>query len=127
MSNILYQKTKEFLEEVSTSRGVTTVSGALFSDGAHGFSIGIDCHLDSACLCAEVGNICDAVKNGLSIKESICLKKVSDKMVVLPPCGLCLERFALFGDEVLFGVQGENDLHYKSLQELAPIRWYEKL
>ncbi len=127
MSNELYQKTKDFLEEMSASRSITTVSGALFSDGTHGFSVGIDCHLDSACLCAEVGNICDAVKSGLTIKESICVKKVSDKIVALPPCGLCLERFALFGNDVLFLVENESDLSYKPLKELAPMRWYENI
>ena len=122
--NNLYIKTKDFLDQNLGKHEV--VSGALLDNDEYIFSVGVNTHLDSACLCAEVGNICEAVKNGNKIKESICLYKKEDQVVVFPPCGLCLERFSIFGPATDFLIEENGELLYKNIKELAPSRWYEK-
>lgn len=56
-------------------------------------------------VCHEIEPYCAAYRLGRSIVASVCLHRFPDgRVVVLSPCGVCRERLAVHGPEVLAAV-----------------------
>ncbi len=102
-----------------------TYAIALTKSGKVLKSVFVTAFVDSACLCAETGNIVESVKLKDPITYSLCIRYLSDeqKYIVLPACGVCQERLAPFGMDVMIGVPENNQVVFKSLSELRPYFW----
>lgn len=91
-------------------------------------SVFADSPLDSARLCHETGAICEAHKLNEPVIASACVHRDNElaSFVVLPPCGLCMERLAYWGRGVEVAVPsavGEPIWVSKRLDELQPFYW----
>ena len=91
---------------------------------------GIWCNgsVDAACLCAETGPICNAHTTGDGVVASVCVSRVDTHSAfrVLPACGICQERLAFWGLEVVIGVPGSDIggiCDFVSLRDLRPHYW----
>lgn len=93
-------------------------------------SVYAEAAVDSACLCAETGAICEAHKLNEAVVASLCLFRCasSGERHILPACGICQERLAYWGLEVLVAVPappneaGELAM-LKTLRDLRPYYW----
>lgn len=97
--------------------------------GAELVGVWIDAMVDSACLCAETGPICESHRMQDPIVASICVRWVkSSTPLVLPACGVCQERLAVFGTDVVVGVGRTSGVtEYMTLEELRPFPWWDAL
>ena len=93
-------------------------------------SVCAEARVDSACLCAETGAICEAHKLDESVVASVCLYRSSEHSPfrILSACGVCQERLAYWGLDVLIAVplqeNGNEKLwQAKTLRELRPYYW----
>lgn len=89
-----------------------------------------DARVDSATLCAETGPICQAHAMDDPITASICIARdlPSVSYRVLPACGVCQERLAFWGLDVLIAVPGKKYggiCDFLPLRELRPYYWDE--
>jgi cytidine deaminase len=81
--------------------------------------------------CHELGAFAEAFKRDRRILASVCFAREEDRMIVLSPCGVCLERLRDHGDAVLVGVParssrpaGADDmLRWVYLREALPYDW----
>lgn len=75
-------------------------------------------------VCHETEPYCGAFRLGKSILASVCLLRTPDgRTVVLSPCGVCRERLAVHGPNVLVAVADSQDatvVVWKPLKELLP-------
>ena len=83
---------------------------------------------ESASLCHETGAICEAHKLQESVTASVCVSRddANSPVVVLPPCGICCERFAFWGGDVQCAVPHPDDptrWQMKRLKQLLPHYW----
>jgi cytidine deaminase len=83
---------------------------------------------EGARLCHETGAICEAHKLGEAVTASVCVHRDSalSPFIILPPCGLCVERLAYWGRDVEVAVPraGENGAWLsKRLREVQPYYW----
>ena len=87
----------------------------------------IDAMVDSACLCAETGPICEAHRLHDPIVASVCVRWTAQAgSVVLPACGVCQERLAAFGTGVLIAVsRTDASTDYVPLTDLRPSPWWD--
>jgi cytidine deaminase len=96
-------------------------------DGRIITSVGFDNINGAVTLCGETGAICQAYTLDRRVTASVYLyREASGTTVVLPPCGICQERLALWGPDVEVGVPDpENPAgwHVKSLADLHPYYW----
>lgn len=101
-------------------------AAALTSTGALLIGVCVDAMVDSACLCAETGPICEAHRRRDPIRASVCARWTpAGGAVVLPACGVCQERLAVFGDDVLIAVEATDDgVVYAPLHTLRPHPWW---
>jgi cytidine deaminase len=107
------------------------VAAMLTSSGRILTSVYAEAVVDAACLCAETGAICEAHKLGEAVVASLCLRvnAATGTDHVLPACGVCQERLAYWGLNVLVAVPpSKSDHHdapavFKSLRELRPHYW----
>ncbi|SFS67970.1 cytidine deaminase [Saccharopolyspora flava] len=80
-----------------------------------------------ASLCHEVEPCCAAFRLNRKIVASVCLHRAEDgRHLVLSPCGICRERLADHGPDVLVAVPGPSDpteLRWVSLREALPHYW----
>ena len=110
-----------------TSCGEATVAGALTSDGDVLTGIWIDAAVDSAALCAATGPICEAHRRGVAVVASLCMQRErgDSSIRVLPACGICQERLAVWGRGVLIAVDSpdSHDPIFETLRELRPHYW----
>lgn len=78
-------------------------------------------------VCHETGAYCEAYRLDVEIVASVCVyRDTDDRFLVLSPCGVCLERLAVYGPEVLVGVPADNDPTQPSwvqLREAHPHYW----
>ncbi|HZO80022.1 MAG TPA: cytidine deaminase [Solirubrobacteraceae bacterium] len=78
-------------------------------------------------VCHEVEPYCAAFRLGRSIVASVCLhREPGGRTVVLSPCGVCRERLAVHGPNVLVAVAAAEDptlVVWKPLKEVLPDYW----
>jgi cytidine deaminase len=78
-------------------------------------------------LCHETEPFCAAFRLGRTIVASVCLHRQQDEtMLVLSPCGVCRERLAVHGPNVLVAVADPANatrVLWKSLKEVLPDYW----
>lgn len=107
--------------------GEGVAAAARTRTGSELVGVWIDAMVDSACLCAETGPICEAHRINDPIVASVCVRWTAPTgPVVLPACGVCQERLAIFGTDVLVAVgrRGETT-DYRSLATLRPSPWWD--
>jgi cytidine deaminase len=105
-------------------------AGAYLENGEMLFGISTDAFLDSVCLCAETGPICEAQKLNLKLTASVCIlrENINDKIKFLTPCGVCQERLMFFGEDlsVAIPIKGNpTEWINVKLKELQPNHWFE--
>ena len=78
-------------------------------------------------VCHETEPYCAAFRLGRSIVASVCLyREPGGRTVVLSPCGVCRERLAVHGPNVLVAVADAEDpslVVWKRLKEVLPDYW----
>lgn len=78
-------------------------------------------------LCHEAEPYCAAFRLDRKILASVCLHRFEDgRHVVLSPCGICRERLAGHGPDVLVAVPGNPDptaVGWVTLREALPHYW----
>ena len=78
-------------------------------------------------VCHETEPYCAAFRLGRSIVASVCLhREPGGRTVVLSPCGVCRERLAVHGPDVLVAVADAGDATvavWKRLKEVLPDYW----
>ena len=108
-------------------QGEAVAGAALTDKGSILTSIWVDASVDSACLCAETGAICEAHKLDEQITHIVCVsrKDENSEFVVLPSCGICQERLAVFGMDLEIAISGDRsgNVVFKTLAELRPNYW----
>jgi cytidine deaminase len=116
-----FDKTEEYV----------VVAGAYTESGEILFGIPTDAHLNSACLCAQTGLICEAQKLNVKLTESVCIIRETpdSKIKFLTPCGLCQERLLFFGNSLTVVIPDNDPTKWtiKTLKELQPNHWYKAL
>jgi cytidine deaminase len=78
-------------------------------------------------ICHEMEPFCAAFRLGRSVVASVCLHQAADgRMLVLSPCGVCRERLAAYGPNVLVAVADRHDTTlpvWKQLKDALPDYW----
>ena len=78
-------------------------------------------------VCHETEPYCAAFRLGRAIVASVCLhREPGGRTVVLSPCGVCRERLAVHGPNVLVAVADTEDpalIIWKPLKEVLPDYW----
>ncbi|MFJ7749235.1 cytidine deaminase [Arthrobacter sp. NPDC097144] len=78
-------------------------------------------------LCHEVGPYCDAFRLGQPVVASVCLHRDPEGTFrVLSPCGVCLERLAVHGADVLVAAPQPTDVkevQWITLRAALPHYW----
>ncbi|MGA9860001.1 MAG: cytidine deaminase [Solirubrobacteraceae bacterium] len=78
-------------------------------------------------LCHEVEPYCGAFRLGQRIVASVCVhRQAGGRTVVLSPCGVCRERLAVHGPDVLVAVADREDptvAVWKTLKTVLPDYW----
>lgn len=94
-------------------------------DGQIITSVGLDNMNGAVSLCHETGAICQAYTLERRITASVCVfRDESGRVLVLPPCGICQERLALWGPEVQVAVPGgPAGWTARPLREMNPHYW----
>ncbi len=112
--------------------GATGVAAAVaLADGRVLTSICLD-NLNSAVgLCAETGALCQAYTEDVAVVASACVARDDGdpEIFVLAPCGICQERLALWGADVLVAVADPSapaGWSPKTLREVNPHYWGER-
>jgi cytidine deaminase len=120
----LRQALDRFPEGYAGAAAVETSSGRIIT------SVCFDAPNDAVSLCHEAGAFCEANRIGEDVVASVCVSRSSpDKpFLILPPCGVCQERLALWGSEVevAVSVPGKpGDWQSKRLREVNPHYWLD--
>ncbi|MCZ0978864.1 cytidine deaminase [Streptomyces diastatochromogenes] len=97
-------------------------------DGRVLTSVALDNVNAGVTLCQETGASCQAYALDRRVTASVCVFRAPEdgRFVVLPPCGICQERLALWGPGVEVGVPDPEDptrRHARTLAELNPYHW----
>ena len=78
-------------------------------------------------VCHEIEPYCGAFRLGQSVVASVCLHRTADgRFLVLSPCGVCRERLAVHGPDVLVAVADEADptgVQWATLKDVLPHYW----
>jgi cytidine deaminase len=78
-------------------------------------------------VCHETEPFCAAFRLRRRVVASVCLhREPGGRTVVLSPCGVCRERLASYGPDVLVAVADPHDptqVAWKSLKEVLPNYW----
>ncbi len=106
------------------SRGAAAV---LLDDGTILTGTSPDFLNSSTTLCHEAEPYCAAFRLDRTIVASVCLHRFEDgRHVVLSPCGVCRERLAGHGPDVLVAVPASSDgteIQWVTLREALPHYW----
>ena len=77
--------------------------------------------------CHELEPFCAAHRLGQPVTASVCLhRRTGGRVLVLSPCGVCRERLAVYGPDVLVAVPQTDDVSevtWKPLREVLPGYW----
>ncbi|MEU4580036.1 cytidine deaminase [Nonomuraea sp. ATR24] len=93
-------------------------------DGRILTSVGLDNLNGGVSLCHETGALCQAYTLDAKVTASVCVFREGDALLVLPPCGVCQERLALWGPGVEVGVpDGAGGWRALTLREVNPHYW----
>jgi cytidine deaminase len=115
--------------EAARSRdGEGVAAAAMTESGQTLLGVWVDAMVDSACLCAETGPICEAHRTKQRIVASICVRWAEpDGATVLAACGVCQERLAVFGTGVRIAVRDESPrgFRFRPLSDLRPSPWWD--
>jgi len=99
----------------------------LLADGTILTGTSPDAANSSVEVCHEIEPYCGAFRLGQSIVASVCLHRVADgRFLVLSPCGVCRERLAVHGPDVLVAVADETDptvVQWETLKDVLPHYW----
>lgn len=80
----------------------------------------------SVSVCHEIEPYCAAFRLGQPIVASVCLHRTLDEFLVLSPCGVCRERLATHGPQVLVAVadrQHPGTARWLALRDVLPHYW----
>ncbi|AWS42552.1 cytidine deaminase [Streptosporangium sp. 'caverna'] len=97
-------------------------------DGEILTSVGFDNLNGGVSLCQETGAICQAYTLNRKVTASVCVCRIPgrEQILVLPPCGICQERLALWGPDVEVGVPDRTSPAgwcARTLREVNPFYW----
>ncbi|KEZ79117.1 cytidine deaminase [Salinisphaera hydrothermalis C41B8] len=100
------------------------------SDGTILTSVGFESPNEAANLCYETGAYCEAFRLGKSVTASVCVIRCGSEepFAIVPPCGICLERLAIWRESVEVAVPDREDSKkWQSLpfREIQPFYWAE--
>jgi cytidine deaminase len=102
-------------------------AGMLLDDGEVVTSTSPDASNPAVEFCHELGAFAEAHKRDRRIVASLCLRRQPDgRMLVLSPCGVCLERLSDHGTDVLLAVTTHPDptsIRWVTLREALPFDW----
>jgi cytidine deaminase len=95
-------------------------------------SVCFDAPNEAVSLCHEAGAFCETNRLGEQVVASVCVSRSSPDrpFLVLPPCGICQERLALWGPdvEVAVSVPGKPGAwQSKRLHEVNPHYWLDSV
>ncbi|MHC8561203.1 cytidine deaminase [Streptomyces albidoflavus] len=98
------------------------------ADGRVLTSVGLDNLNMSVALCHETGAVIQAYTLDVAVTATVCLCRDRERgrVLVLPPCGICQERLALWGAEVETAVPDDTapgGWRAVTLAELNPHYW----
>ncbi|NYV73552.1 cytidine deaminase [Streptomyces sp. UH6] len=106
------------------SRGAAAV---LLDDGTILTGTSPDYTNSSVELCHEAEPYCAAFRLDRAVVASLCLHRTEEgRFLVLSPCGVCRERLAGHGPDVLVAVPGPSDpttVRWVTLREALPHYW----
>lgn len=91
-------------------------------------SVALESFNAAAGLCMETGAMCEAQKLNLKVTHSLCISRDSEEETpqILTACGICQERLRFWGSQVKVAVtNAENEVIFKSLEELSGFYWGE--
>jgi cytidine deaminase len=111
-----------FPEEDACVSALKTATGRILT------SVYAEAVVDSACLCAETGAICEAHKLNEPVVASVCIdwEATTGKFKILPACGVCQERLAFWGLDVEIAVPSSEPgqkWQFLKLRQLRPFYW----
>lgn len=92
-------------------------------DGRILTSVGLDNLNGGVSLCHETGAICQAYTLDKKITASVCVYRDRERVLILPPCGICQERLALWGPDVQVTVPNVTGWIARTLREVNPFYW----
>jgi cytidine deaminase len=99
----------------------------LLDDGTVVTGTAPDAQNASVEVCHEIEPYCAAFRLGRSIVASVCLhREPGGRTLVLSPCGVCRERLATHGPDVLVAVAHPRDptvVVWKPLRDVLPDYW----
>ncbi|MBM7088649.1 cytidine deaminase [Streptomyces sp. NPDC012461] len=98
------------------------------ADGGILTSVGLDNMHGSVALCQETGAFIQAYTQNRTVTASVCVCRDMERarVLILPPCGICQERLALWGPSVEVAVPRQDDptqWEARSLAEVNPYYW----
>ncbi|NEA38716.1 cytidine deaminase [Streptomyces sp. SID11385] len=98
------------------------------ADGGILTSVGLDNLHGSAALCQETGAFIQAYTQDRAVVASACVCRDLERgrVLILPPCGICQERLALWGPGVEVAVPRADDptkWEPRTLAEVHPYYW----
>lgn len=98
------------------------------ADGGILTSVGLDNLHGSVALCQETGAFIQAFTQDRAVVASACVCRDLERsrVLILPPCGICQERLALWGPSVEVAVPQEGDptrWQARTLAEVNPYYW----
>jgi cytidine deaminase len=99
----------------------------LLSDGTILTGTSPDAINASVEVCHEIEPYCGAYRLNQRVVASVCLhRQPGGRTVVLSPCGVCRERLAVYGPDVLVAVADRSDptiVVWKALKDVLPDYW----
>ncbi len=113
-------------DRAGDGEGVAAAAATASGRILHG--VWVDAMVDSACLCAETGPICEAHRTRDALVAIVCVRwRGTAGATVLAACGVCQERLAVFGATVLVGVSDAEPPGYRfrPLADLRPSPWWD--
>jgi cytidine deaminase len=106
-------------------------AAAMYTEGGEILtSVSPDIPNEVAALCHETGALCEAYKLGQKVTASVCVNRAanSETIRILTPCGICQERFFMWGPDVEVAVpdpQNSSKWIAKKLNEVQPYYWFK--
>jgi cytidine deaminase len=118
---------RSLIEDRFDADGHHGAAAMLLDDGTILTGTAPDAINPSVELCHETEPYCAAFRLGRPIVASVCLhRELGGRTVVLSPCGVCRERLAVHGPDVLVAVADPEDptvAVWKPLKEVLPDYW----